>query len=57
VLFHEPAKSDQWVIVAEEFVMSGERVQWPALGTAAYQPFYRQCTAQPFTVSHVRPAN
>lgn len=57
VLFHEPAKADQRVILTEEFVMSGERVQWPTLSASAYQPFYQQCNAQPFTVSHVRSAN
>jgi hypothetical protein len=58
VLFHEPAKSDQRVLVTEEFLMSGQPLQWTALETPSYQPLRGQCGAfQPFFVSGVRPAN
>ena len=58
VLFREPAKADQRVLVTEEFVMSGQPLQWTTLGAAPYQPFQSQCGAfPPFFVSGVRPAN
>lgn len=57
VLFHEPGKADQRIMVAEEFLMEGQPLQWSALGTAFYEPFHRQCGAQPFFVSSAHPAN
>lgn len=58
VAFHEPGKTDQRVMVAEEFLMSGQPLRWPALHAAAYQPLEHQCGAyQPFFVAKVRPAN
>lgn len=57
VTFHQPAKDDQRIAVAEEFVMSGEPLTWKQLPSARYAPFARQCQAQPFVVSEVRPAD
>lgn len=57
VIFHEPAKADQRIIVGEEFLMEGRPMQWPEIFTPYYEPFQRQCGAQPFFVSSVRPAN
>lgn len=57
LIFHEPGKAEQRVMVAESFLMSGQPLQWATLGAPTYQPFQRQCGAQPFFVSKVRPAN
>jgi hypothetical protein len=57
VIFHQPAKSDQRIVVGEEFVMEGKVAGWPGLQGATYLPFQHQCAAQPFFVSKVRPAD
>jgi hypothetical protein len=57
ILVHQPGKTDQRIMVAEEFLMEGQPLQWSALGGAAYAPFLNQCGVQPFFVSSVRPAN
>jgi hypothetical protein len=56
VIFHQPGKTDQPVLVGEEFVMEGQPMPWAAL-PEVYSPFQRQCAAQPFMVARVRPAN
>jgi hypothetical protein len=57
VLFHEPAKSDQHIMLTEQFQMSGQAVKWSALDPGYYAPFHQHCPAQPFLVSSVHPAN
>jgi hypothetical protein len=57
LLFHQPSKTDQRIMVAEEFLMEGQPLQWSALSGETYAPFLRQCGMQPFFVSSVRPAN
>jgi len=58
VVFHEPGKAEQRIMIAEEFLMSGRPAEWSALTAAYYQPVHRQCgTYRPFFVSDVRPAN
>src|SRR5690348_12974805 len=58
LLYHLPGKSDQWVAVAQEVLLSGQPLQWSALGSAAYQPIEHQCGAYPpFFVTSVRPAD
>jgi hypothetical protein len=57
VIFHEPGKTDQRVLIGEEFTMSGQPIGWTTLASPAYLPFHNQCGAQPFFVSSVRPAN
>jgi hypothetical protein len=57
LLFHEPGKSDQRIMVAEEFLMEGQPLQWSTLSGATYAPFLSQCGYQPFFVASVRPAN
>jgi hypothetical protein len=58
VLFHQPGKAEQHVLVAEEFVMEGQPLQWSRLSPTYYEPFQRQCSGvQPFFVTSVRPAN
>ena len=55
---HEPGKTDQHVLVAEEFVMEGQPLLWSRLSPTFYEPFQRQCGgAQPFFVASTRPAN
>jgi len=57
VLFHEPAKADQRVIIAEQFLMGGQPLQWTTLRAGTYVPFQHQCNYQPFFVTSVRPAD
>jgi hypothetical protein len=57
VIFHQPAKADQPLVVGEEFVMEGQTADWPALAAATYLPFQHQCSAPPFLVGKVRPAD
>jgi hypothetical protein len=57
VIFHQPAKSDQRIVVGEEFLMEGQRSDWSALPPATFLPFRHQCGAQPFVVSSVHPAD
>lgn len=57
VIFHQPGKADQPVLVGEEFVIEGRPAQWPDLQPTFYGPFQHQCAAQPFFVSRVHPAD
>jgi hypothetical protein len=57
VLFHEPGKADQRLMVAEEFHMDGQPLEWAALTDPAFEPFQRTCPYQPFFVSRLRPAD
>jgi hypothetical protein len=57
VLFHEPGKADQRLMVAEELVLEGQSADWANLPAEFYQPFQRRCSAPPFYVSKARPAN
>jgi hypothetical protein len=57
VLFHQPGKADQRVMVAEEFRMDGQPLQWTTLLGETYEPFQRVCGIQPFFVTRVRPAD
>ena len=58
VVFHEPGKTDQRIMIAEETVLTGEPTQWTALDPAVFASLRQQCGAyQPFFVSSVRPAN
>jgi hypothetical protein len=58
VLFHQPGKTDQHILVTEEFVMEGRQLPWSRLSPTYYEPFQRQCGgAQPFFVASTRPSN
>jgi len=57
LLFHQPGKTDQRIMIAEEFMMEGQPLQWSTLRGPTYAPFLSQCGMQPFFVSSVRPAN
>jgi hypothetical protein len=57
VIFHQPGKADQPVLVEEEFVIEGQPMNWSELSAPAYPPFQHQCAVQPFLVARVRPAD
>jgi len=57
VKYHEPARQEQPLLIAEHFVMGGRRVTWQQLSAPSYRPFQHQCQAEPFLVSAVRPAD
>lgn len=57
VIFHEPAKADQRIVIGEEFVMEGQAVPWRIVSPHDYQAFRHQCVVPPFFVSRVRPAD
>jgi hypothetical protein len=57
VIFHEPAKADQRLVIGQEFLMEGQPSEWSKLDAAYYGRFQRQCAAPPFLVSGIRPAN
>ena len=57
LIFHQPGKADQPVMIGEEFVMEGERREWGTLWAPTYPPFRYQCGALPFMVGRVHPAN
>jgi hypothetical protein len=56
VIFHEPGKAEQPILVSQQFVMEGRPLPWTEL-PGAYAPFEHQCATQPFIVSEVRPAD
>lgn len=55
--FHRPGKAEQVLTIGEEFEMSGQPLAWTAPSSAIYEPYHRQCPAEPFSVSAIRPAN
>jgi hypothetical protein len=57
VIFHQPGKADQPILVGEQIMMQGVPQQWLALAQTTYAPFQHQCRAQPFFVSKIRPAD
>lgn len=58
ITFHQPAKSDQRVVVGEEIRLDGVPADWSRLDPRIFAPFQQQCGwAQPFFVSGLAPAN
>jgi hypothetical protein len=58
VVFHQPGKMDQRLIIAEEFQVAGQPLDWGGLGGLPYEPFQHECGAyKPFLVSAIRPAD
>ena len=57
VLFHEPGRADQRIVLAEEFLIEGQPLQWSTLRGPRFPVHQRQCAAQPFAVAGIRPAN
>ena len=55
--FHQPGKSDQLIVIAQELQIEGRPLDWSALAAPAYAPIHQQCGSRPFFVSRVRPAN
>jgi len=57
VTFHEPGKSEQRIIIGEEFRMEGRPLQWTRVPNPRATIFAQQCARQPFAVLGVHPAN
>jgi len=55
--FHQPGKSDQLIVVAQEIQIEGQPFEWSALSASAYGRVHQQCGGEPFFVARVRPAN
>lgn len=55
VIFHQPGKASQPVMVEQQVQLGGRPLPWNQL--PGYAPFEHQCNAQPFLVSSVRPAD
>jgi hypothetical protein len=55
VIFHEPGKASQPIIIEQQIVIQGRPLIWAQL--PGYEPFHSQCPAEPFVVSKVRPAD
>ena len=56
VTFHQPGKTEQRIVIGEEFQMEGQPVAWAVLPQPTSAQFQPQCGSQPFGVSRVRPA-
>jgi hypothetical protein len=57
VIFHEPGRADQRIVVGEEFLMEGQPLQWSRVPGPRIVLHQRRCAGEPFTVLGVRPAN
>ena len=57
VTFHEPGKTEQRIIVGEEFRMEGRRLRWADVPNPRAGIFAQQCVREPFAVLGVHPAN
>ncbi|MFL6725963.1 MAG: hypothetical protein ACJ8FS_05555 [Sphingomicrobium sp.] len=57
VIFHEPGKADQRVVVGEEFLMEGQPVQWSRVPNPRIVLHQQRCGGEPFAVLAIRPAN
>jgi hypothetical protein len=57
VTFHEPGKTEQRIIVGEEFLMEGQPLQWSRVPDPSAPLFAQKCSREPFAVLGVHPAN
>ena len=57
ITFHEPGRADQRIVLAEEFLMSGQPLQWSRMAGPRLVLHQRRCGGEPFAVLGVRPAN
>ena len=57
VTFHEPGKTEQRIIVGEEFRMEGLPIHWADVPNPRAGVFAQQCDREPFAVLGVHPAN
>lgn len=55
VIFHQPGKADQPIMIEQQVLIDGRLTPWAQL--PGYAPFKHQCAAEPFLVSGVRPAD
>lgn len=55
VIFHEPGKASQSILIEQEIFLEGRILPWSEL--PGYLSFQSQCRAEPLLVSKVRPAN
>jgi hypothetical protein len=55
VIFHEPGKASQPIMVEQQVQIGGRPIAWDRL--PGYGPFEHYCRAVPFLVSKVRPAD
>ena len=55
VIFHQPGKASQPIMVAQQIEIEGRPMAWNQL--PGYEPFAYHCGAVPFLVSKVRPAD
>lgn len=55
VIFHDPGKAAQPVLIEQEITIEGRPLGWNEL--PGYAPFQNQCRAAPFMVSKVHPAD
>jgi hypothetical protein len=57
VIFHEPGRADQRIILGEEILLDGQPVQWSRVPGQRIVLHQRRCAGEPFAVLGVRPAN
>lgn len=55
VIFHEPGKASQPILIEQQILLEGRILPWSDL--PGYVSFQTQCRAEPFLVSKVRPAD
>jgi hypothetical protein len=57
VIFHEPGRADQRIVVGEEILLEGQPLQWSRVPGQRIVLHQRRCGGEPFAVLGVRPAN
>lgn len=57
VIYHEPGKADQRIVLTEEFLMSGQPVSWSRVANPRIALHQQRCGGEPFAVLGIRPAN
>ena len=57
IAFHQPGRMDQTIVMNEEFLMSGQPLQWSGLAGPRISLHQHLCGGTPFAVASVRPAN
>jgi hypothetical protein len=57
VIFHEPGRAEQRVVVGEEFLMEGQPLQWSRVPGSRITLHQQRCGGRPFAVLGIRPAN
>ena len=57
VVFHNPGRAEQRVIIGEELMIEGQPLEWSRVPGARVVLHQRRCGREPFAVLGVRPAN